>query len=104
VLLSYREGVANVIVPTDPWFGKLDADLQEQYEMSPAAAHVECLIFTDTADPVAVERIIREHGGVVVDRVAAVPGLTAELPIGALGVVAASDSVLRIDADNEYFA
>ena len=89
--------------PTSSWIDKLDADLQKQYETSQAAAHLDCLIFTATVDTVEVEEIIRSLGGVVVHRVPAVPGLTAELPAGALGVVAASDSVLRIDADSEYY-
>lgn len=86
---------------TDGWIGKLDAGLRTRYEELPAAHEVVCMIFTDTTEPVEVEEIIRDLGGVA-RRVSRGRGLAAQLPIGGLSAVAASSNVLRIDSDREY--
>jgi len=83
---------------------KLDDTLRDHYEKSPADARAYCLVWTDSAEPVEVENAIQANGGVVQYRVETVPGLIAELPVGALDIIASNEHVVQIDADDEYIA
>lgn len=89
---------------TGPWIQKLDATLRRRYEKSPDGVQVDCLVRTDQPASVEVEQIIRSQGGVVRHHIKLVPGLSAEMPVEALCIVASSDHVLQIDADYEYTA
>ena len=101
---GYGGKVAMVTSPSASWIGKLDDALREQFEAPAAADPVACLVYLDEPEWSDVEGVIVDSGGVVFHRVVSGPALVVELPVGALGAVAASDSVVRIDTDDEYVA
>lgn len=87
------------------WVDKLDVTLRGLNAGShPAATVVDCLILTDSSAWRDVESLIEEQGGTVYHRIESVPGLTATLPVGALGAIASNEHVLQVEADLGYTA
>jgi hypothetical protein len=85
------------------WVEKLDVTLRRlNAEGALAATVVDCLILTDSTAWNDIETLIEDQGGIVHHRMETVPGLTAALPVGALGAVAASEHVLQVEADLGY--
>jgi hypothetical protein len=85
------------------WVEKLDVTLQRlNTEGTCAATVVDCLILTDSTSWSDVETLIEDQGGIVHHRIGTVPGLTAALPVSALGAVASSEHVLQVEADLGY--
>lgn len=87
------------------WVDKLDVTLRRLTDgVDSAATVVDCLIMTDSSAWHDVESLIEEQGGTVYHRIEIVPGLTAALPVGALGAIASSEHVLQVEADLGYTA
>jgi hypothetical protein len=88
------------------WVGKLDITLQHHLNGGAAcpATVVDCMILTDSTAWSDVETLIEGHGGTVLHRIGIAPGLTAALPVRALGAIASSEHVLQVEADLGYEA
>jgi len=88
------------------WVKKLDATLQHHLngEAACPVTVVDCLILTDSTVWSDVEALIEGHGGIVLHRIGIAPGLTATLPLWALGAIASSEHVLHVEADLGYKA